>query len=565
MKHFIYIFLYLNICIGFLCELNAQKLHLTIKAEATIYESLIDSLGYQTSFKNYISLQKEVESFQVRLENSGFIENTLQSLQKKNDSSYIAIFNIGRRYKSIKIYYSLMDFNKKELIDISSEVKDNYFVIPIENIETALQILNSLKTKDGDTFSRLKLVNIKTHNDLTLSAQLQLIKGTKRTIDHVVVKGYDKFPMSFLKYYAGIRKGKTFDKEEVVVQSEALNTLGFVTNIKPPEVLFEKDSTTVYLYLKKQKNNLFDGILGFSTDENSQKLTFNGYLNLELNNNLNFGEQFILNFKADGNDQQSFRVKVSMPYLLKSPLGLGLELNIFKRDSTFITTEQEARLSYQINPTTSSYLGFKGYESSNLLDSSSGNTTIDDYNSKFIILGFSYIKLQGNNLFPIKSNLAIGSEIGSRDLKENNESQIRISSIAHYIFNLNYKNSIFLQNNTSILTSETYLTNELFRFGGINNLRGFDENSIDASFYSVLNTEYRYQFNGGIYMHSIIDVAYFENQVLSIKQKLYSFGIGIGLQTKAGIFKFNIANGNTENQDFNFSNTKIHLSLSSKF
>jgi len=41
--------------------------------------------------------------------------------------------------------------------------------------------------------------------------------------------------------------------------------------------------------------------------------------------------------------------------------------------------------------------------------------------------------------------------------------------------------------------------------------------------------------------------------------------LGIGLQTKAGIARLNIANGNIENQDFNFSNTKIHLSLSSRF
>ena len=52
----------------------------------------------------------------------------------------------------------------------------------------------------------------------------------------------------------------------------------------------------------------------------------------------------------------------------------------------------------------------------------------------------------------------------------------------HYIFNLNYKNSIYLKNSTQLLNSENYLTNELFRFGGINSIRGFNENSIDASF-----------------------------------------------------------------------------------
>ena len=565
MKYFFYIFLYLNICVGFLCDLNAQKLQLSVEGEKAIPESLMDSLSVQTNFKNYISLKKEVDSLQVRLAHFGFIENSFQSLQKKNDSSYVATYYFGTQFRSIKVYYSQMDFSKKDLINISSEIKDHYFVIPFTSIESSLQKLNSLKTNEGDTFSRLKLEDITKQSDLTLSAQLILIRGKKRTIDHIIVKGYEKFPMSFLKYYAGIRKKAVFNKEKVSKQSEDLNTLGFVTNIKPPEVLFEKDSTTVYLYLKKQNDNLFDGVLGFTTDENTQKLTFNGYLNLELNNNLNFGEQFTLNYKADGNDQQNFRVKVAMPYMFKSPLGVELELKIFKRDSTFVTSEQDARLTYQINPSTNSYLGYKGYESSNLLDEPLLDSAVEDYSSNNIILGFSYIKVQSNNLFPIKTNLLLNSEIGSRKQKESNESQVRLTGILNHIINLNFKNSIYLQNTSSILTSDTFLTNELYRFGGITTIRGFNENSIDASFYSVLNTEYRYQFNEGIYMHSIIDAAYFENQVLSIKQKLYSFGIGIGLQTNAGIFNFNIANGIAEDQDFNFSNTKIHLSISSRF
>jgi hemolysin activation/secretion protein len=109
------------------------------------------------------------------------------------------------------------------------------------------------------------------------------------------------------------------------------------------------------------------------------------------------------------------------------------------------------------------------------------------------------------------------------------------------------------------------LVNELFRFGGINSIRGFDENSIDASLFSVINTEYRYQFNDGVYLHSIIDVGYFENQTISLKEKLYSFGFGFGLNTKAGLFRFNVANGNRQNTPFNLSNTKVHISISSKF
>ena len=545
--------------------MEAQNLHLSIEAEKPISDGLLDSLNTQFGFKDYLSLKREVDTFHFKLEQIGYIENELQSLQKKNDSSYVAIFFFGKKYNSIKVFYSKKDFDKKELLQITSEITDDYFILHFEEIESSLQKLNTLKTDKGNVFAKLRLEKIKKENNTSLSAHLILEGGPKRTIDAIVIKGYEKFPKSFLKYYAGIKTGIIFNQKKIVTKSELLNTLGFVSNIKPPEALFKKDSTTVYFYLKKQNNNLFDGILGFATDEETQKLKFNGYLNLELNNNLNFGEQFILNYKADGNDQQNFRVRANLPFLFRTPFGLGLELKIFKRDSTFVTTEQQVRITYQINTSSNSYIGYKSYDSSNLQDEIFAGAPIEDFNSKFLTLGISYSKKQNNTLFPIKSQIALDSEIGTRELKNSRESQFRVSSIFSYIFNLNFKNSIYLQSTSSVLSSDTYLTNELFRFGGINSIRGFNENSIDASLYTVLNTEYRYQFNEGMYLHSIIDFAYFENQPLLLKQKLYSFGIGMGLKTKAGIFKFNIANGNSDDQDFSFSNTKIHLSLSSRF
>ncbi len=565
MKYLFYIFLYLNIYTGIIYDLNGQNLQLTINNENTIPEGLLDSLDINLNYKNYKTLKEGAESLQATLTTIGYIDNELKNIQKKNDSTFIAVYYFGIRYQQIKIYYLNIDFSKQELLQISSKIEDNYFTLPFETIENSLQKLSALKTEDGNAFSRIHLEEITKNKDNTLSAQLILSNGTIRSIDRIVIKGYEEFPKSFLKYYAGIKIGNTFNKEKIVTQSEVLNTLGFANNIKPPEALFKKDSTTVYFYLEKQKNNLFDGILGFSTNEETQRLILNGYINLELNNNLNYGEQFSLNYKADGDEQQSFRVKATLPYLLKTPFGLRLELTIFKRDSTFITTEQEALVSYQINPATNSHIGYKGYESSNLLNENTEETLIEDYTSKYITAGASYIKHQGNNLFPIKTTLTTETEIGTREQIDSKESQLRFTGVIHHIFNLNYKNSIFLQNSTSILTSDSYLTNELFRFGGVNSIRGFNENSIDASLYSVLNTEYRYQFNEGIYAHSIIDIAYFENKILAIKEKLYSFGIGIGMQTKAGIIKFNLANGNAENQDFDFSNTKIHLSISSKF
>ncbi len=564
MKQILLIFLYLNIYTCFFAQVRAQQLYLKIESENPNSQALVDSLQINLKHPNFLSLQKEADTIPYMLQRIGFIDSSLEVLEKENDSIYNAKYYFGKRYRTIKVYYSNTTFSKDQLAKYITDVYDDHFILPIHAAEATLLKLNSLYTEQGNPFSRLRLEKL-TRQDDQLSATLYNEGGPQRTIDSIAIKGYEKFPKSFLKYYAGAKKGKVFSRKKILEQNDAINTLGFASSIKPPEALFREESTTVYYYFKKENNNLFDGILGFATNEDTQKLQFNGYLNLELNNNLNFGEQFLINYKADGDDQRNFRVKATLPYILKSPFGATLELKIFRRDSTFVTTEQQARVNYQINPSSTSYIGYKGYESSNLLDETIAGSSIEDYNSKFVIAGVSYSKLQKSSLFPIKSHIGLDSEIGNRTLSESKDQQIRFLNLINHIINLNSSNSIFLQNQTNILLSDTFLTNELFRFGGINSIRGFNENSIDASLLSVLNTEYRYQFNPGLYAHTIIDLAYFENEILSLKQKLYSFGFGIGMQTKAGLFKLNIANGNSENQSFKFSSTKIHISLSSRF
>ncbi|KAA3625458.1 MAG: hypothetical protein DWP94_00715, partial [Flavobacterium sp.] len=495
----------------------------------------------------------------------GYIETTLESLQKKNDSSYTAKYILGKKYRHLKIYYKPGQFRKKELLQISNEVEDDHFILPFPAVETSLAKLNTLKTTGGNAFARIRLSEFRKEETDVIAANLFLDEGPKRQIDSIAVKGYEKFPKSFLKHYAGIKTGKPFNRNKLNKQNDVLNSLGFVTTLKAPEVLFRKEKTTVFFYLEKRNHNLFDGILGFATNEETNRLQFNGYLNLELNNNLNFGEQLLVNYKADGNEQQNFRARVKLPYLFGSPVGAELELKIFKRDSTFVTTDQIARATYQITPPSSAYIGYKASESSNLLDEALAGNAVEDYAAKFFISGLQFVKTQNDPLFPSKTNVALDAEFGTREFSSNQEDQTRLSLWAATIFELNYNNSVFIQNNTSVILSDTFLTNELYRFGGINSIRGFNENSIDATLFAVINTEYRYRFNQGFYLHSIIDVGYFENEINQLEQQLYSFGIGLGLLTKTGLLKFSFANGIFENQNFNFSNTKIHLSLTSRF
>ena len=544
--------------------IHSQEIALTFSTQTNISENLSDSLEVVKKHPNFFSVKKETNRISRALEKYGYLESNLVSIQKYSDTTVTATYYLGKKYTLLKIDYSNTSFTQDQIALISKNTKENYFSIPLRESERVLERLNKLQTKNGYTFDKLKLTNL-TIQDTVVRATLNTSKTSKRIIDSIALKGYKKFPKSFISYFAGIKKGDAFDKQQLLKKNNALNSLGFANSIKPPQALFEKKKTTLYLYLEKQNFNTFDGIIGFATNEQTQNIVFNGYIDLVLNNNLNYGEQFVLKYKADGADQENLNLKTTLPYIFKTPFGIQAQLNIFRRDSTFSSASQNLRVSYQISPSSKANVGFAAKTSNELLSENQSPENLEDYSSSFLTTGVTFIKLQQNTLFPVKTFLNLDIGIGNRKTISKKTRQVTLSNVINHLFYINQKNSIYLQNTTNVITSNTYLTNELFRFGGINSMRGFLENNIDASLVSILNTEYRLLLNQQTYLHSIIDLGYFENKSVDQKEKLYSFGIGLGMSTKAGLLKFSIANGNIDGQAFKFSNAKIHLNLTSQF
>ena len=124
---------------------------------------------------------------------------------------------------------------------------------------------------------------------------------------------------------------------------------------------------------------------------------------------------------------------------------------------------------------------------------------------------------------------------------------------------------MFLQNTSGLLNSNNYVENELFRFGGIYNLRGVNEESIFASAYTVFNLEYRFKPNPSSYFYSITDYSYSQNDLTAINTNVISLGLGYAFQTKAGILNLSYALGKFDNEPFTFNNSKIHIKIVSKF
>lgn len=556
------------ICLCYNLSSYAQELELKIVGKDSIETRLIETKDYQQTHTSLKSIDQEVKRLYNEFQKEGYLNIDLHKKRLRNDSLYIQKISLHKRYEYLVIHFRPTEISEKILQKLHLKPDHHQFKIPINQTEVFLQQLNQEIANQGKPFTSLNLTKLETKSNQTVEAQLHIDQSNIRRIDSLIVKGYEKFPKSYLKNYIRLRKGQEFNKSKLDKNTEALKNLRFVTVPRNPEVLFTENQTLLYLYLEKKNSNHFEGFLGFSTDEETNKFKIDGDLSLNLTNNLNYGESLQIHYKSSGSDQQEFDAKLKLPYLFKTPIGAELGLNLFKQDSSYTTTTQEAKLNYQLTPKTIFRIGYQTTTSTNLLDEDSPIVGLinESYDSRFFTFGGSYEDLQYNRpLFPIQTAFHLEIGIGKRNREHESSQQQWGDFSGSYILNLDTRNSIYIANKSSLLLSDNYLDNELFRFGGIHSIRGFEENSLRASFYTALQTEYRYLLSSNLYAHSIIDYAHLKNAVRQETNNLYGVGFGLGLQTKAGMLQVDFANGKSDGESFRFENTKVHLSLISTF
>ena len=542
--------------------INAQEISLKLKGHSPADQEVLESLAAAVIFENVAALEDEIEHIQKQLYNKGYI--SLKYLGLKNKKlEYTAEFELGPAYKSILIFgHSSLFRPLGYTIEKDLDSNQFYVEVPISVLENTLEQLSKTLADKSYAFATLQLQNIQPEDEIKIKAELVIDKGTKRTLQNIKVLGYDKFPPSYIKHFLGIKIRKSFRLERIKSQMELLNQLPFAQQKRPAEVLFTKDSTSVYLYLEKIKSNRFDGFIGFGTDETTGKIEFDGYLDLNLINNLNFGESLKLNYKSDEIDQKTLDIALQLPYLFGTPLGSTLNLNIFKKDSTFTTAQQGIKLFYQLNENQQLGLGIRLQQSNAITNTS--DAFVKDFDSQFYEINYNYSKRQKTDLlFPVQRQFEMSVAFGKRSAaSELNQRQIRLKGFQ--ILNLNPKNSIFLKVHLEELQSDQYLLNELLRFGGITSVRGFRENSLFATRLGLLCSEYRYRLSPGLFVHSVMDAGYFQD-ANNTNYQIFGFGFGFGLRSNGGLLRLTYANGKTKNIPFDLSESKVHLSFTSTF
>ena len=400
--------------------------------------------------------------------------------------------------------------------------------------------------------------------------------------DSLEVTGTKKVSAGFLQNYLGIKKGNIYSEKRISTITKRIKELPFVTEKSPAEVYFIEDYAKIRFFLKDKKTNQFNGILGIIPNKNKPgKYILTGDVTLNLNNSFKHGDIIHFSWKKLESSSQNLFLEFQWPYLFKTPIGINTSLKLFKKDSSYVNATTHIGLPiYFIG---SNHLGIY-YEriSSALLSVSSFSSattlpSVSSFISTMYGLQFLYnavdYKPNPRSGISIKMQAGYGNKIIEKIpeinplLYENvvlNSFRNEFSTDLTFYTPLYRKLILKLRAQSGYLNSRKLLENELFRIGGLNSLRGFDEERIYASAFGIGTAEVRFHFE----QNSAFFLFYDQSRYLDLNNKKddpYGFGAGIAFQTASGIFTLSYALGSQQHNPVEFRNARVHFGFINNF
>ena len=518
------------------------------KAQEKKFELIDTQTNQKTKVKDSLSAAKFLDS----LSQNRYYFTEVKKVNKEGNLTTI-YFDKGKNfneaqvsipYETAKLSKLKTEFFTKDLDSLKKEISEKY-------------------RNNGFAFNRVKSKFTGMKNNIP-QVEISVVEGKARKIDAFVIKGYEKVPKRFVKNLKKEYQGKIYDDKNLVAINQSLQSHPFLLLDKPPQTLFTKDSTQVFLFLRKKKSSTFDGVIGFGNDK-TDKFTFNGSINVNFKNIFNRFETLNVFWQRNPDKGQNFDLQTDIPYLFNSNIGTNINVNIYRQDSTFATVKFLPSLYLHLD--SRQKLGLRGrFETSAITDSL--YTQGKDFNKKGIGVWYEFTEPSEIGLFRYKTRVRGEADyITSNYSKENktyNQNNFLFS--AERNFHLSGNNYLNLRGETALLNSKNeFATNELLRFGGWNSFRGFNENSLYADLYYYGTAEYRYLVGEQAFFDIFGQYGEFNNKSLNLKPKIYSFGMGFNFVLPIGLMSFQLSNGNEFGNQIKFGDTKIHWGILSRF
>ncbi len=544
----------------------------------------------KTTFANSQQLYDYVNNLPKNLSTKGYPTASVDSVWEIENTVHIDLY-FGTKYDWVKLKVNPTD---KTILARAGYVEKNFVNKPLNfsEVNVLKERLLNIFENEGYPFATIYLDSVNILDD-KISASLLINKVLLYKIDSIKNYGKLKLNSKFLQRYLGISNGSSYNREKLKDVDRKMLELPFAETIQSSYLNMLGSGATLNLNVNNKKSSEASAIFGFLPDANATgKFQLTGDVNFDLKNVFGAGEGLLFKYQSLQPKSPRLNIGFDKPYIFQTPFGLNFLFELFKKDSSFLQINAQLGLQLSLSNYQSGKILLQ-WQNTNLLQGGIDTANIiqqkklpDIIDVKSTNVGITYEYRKTNYRFnPLNGNeLVFTALVGIKNIKKNNEIlllktpgynyaslydsinlrsyQLRLKLIAAHYFQLSKTSTFKAGINTGIYSSPTIFRNEVFQIGGFKTLRGFDEESIYATQYAVLTSEYRALLSLNSYFFGFIDLGTTKTKYQGVSANNFFIGAGLGMvyETKAGLLNLSFALGKRNDVPFGLRQaSKIHF------
>ena len=529
----------------------------------------VDSVNFNFNIRNNYSdsasfvnhLNKSIYKAKKR----GFISASVDSVDFKSDTIKVWLFS-GNKY-----VWSSVDLNMLgDKLQLSKYIPTKNQIVNWPDFELYLDKSLNYYSNNGYPFVSVSTDSVVVNSN-SLKLTVNINSGPKIVYDNLIVKGSLRVNNKYLSKVLNIKPKNNYVHSDVQKIDKRLQSLSFVKQIKESELEFNGDKCTNYLYLDKRRVNNFSGILGLNSDKGKAKLT--GEVLLDIKNIFKNGESFLFNWQSLANATQSLKTQFNSPYLLWD-FGVGVDFAFYKRDTSFVDVNPQFYLQFNLSATDNLKLIYsyrKSYNVGQLAKVSGPNSITKN------LYGLSFSR----NMYNPYSLSSPGYKANLSALAGNRLTYQSNSESKKYYFQFDYsfKSKVLFSKKFDMTFSSIggymYVAddnlssinqNEVYRVGGVKNLRGYNDDEFYTPLFSTLSIEPGFIVGDDFRLFSFFDLGLVADMSCkSLTDPKYGSGLGFQWFMNRGIVKMSYSVGWYKNNPISFQRAKVNVSYVALF
>ena len=519
----------------------------------------------QTPLNDSLSISNLLEEKIGTLREEGYWLVNLDGVEFESESAIANVF-IGEKYNSLSISKSNLGEKEAKRVSLHRLPKE---VNLIETANLKREVIYQYENM-GFPFAKVKLDSFQV-SGTKLDCQLIVDPGSQINFDSLKLSDNEIVKSSFISRYLNIRPQEPFTHKEVENISRRFRHLPYLNLDGEPNVYFALQKAKVELEISKRKTNSFDGIIGLVPGTADRSSDVNGEFTLQLKNLFRTGKSFGFHWKKITTQTQQLNVNYEHPYVLGSPLELELSFNQLKEGILFSNRQLYLGFNYNWQPDIQLSFFYEN-KNGNRLDETSVENGDFSLNSYGLELEINKLDIPSS---PKNGYLAVlKSSIGLKNISDNslngkgqkNTNQYQFSADLSTYYSVKGTSVFHFRASGGLIENPRLFLNDLFRIGGLQSLRGFNENFFFATKYALANAEWQLYFEETSYLFLFFDQALIEERIFIDNKFSQPSGMGLGLRISSSSGFFNLVYGlGRAHNGFSFDQSKIHFGYTGNF